>query len=71
MPLGNGVRGAARALGLDQFHLVVHDTVYRWVSSSLRQFLSGPSLTVLDTLVEVDTFKTPLVDGAVRAGRYR
>jgi pimeloyl-ACP methyl ester carboxylesterase len=58
--LGRFARAAVDALELDRFHLVVHD-VGGPVGFELAA--AGPgrvlSLTVLNTLVEVDTFKRP------------
>ena len=58
--LGRFARAAVNALGLDRFHLVVHD-VGGPVGFELAAALPDRvlSLTVLDTIVEVDTFKRP------------
>ena len=58
--LGRFCAAAVDALGLDRFHLVVHD-IGGPVGFELAAAMPGrvASLTVLDTLVEVDTFKRP------------
>lgn len=58
--LGRFSVAAVDALGLDRFHLVVHDVGgpvgFELAAAVPERILS---LTVLDTLVEVDTFKRP------------
>ncbi len=58
--LGRFCAAAVDALGLGRFHLVVHD-IGGPVGFELASAMPGrvASLTVLDTLVEVDTFKRP------------
>src|SRR5262245_40843348 len=58
--LGRFCVAAVDALGFDRFHLVVHD-IGGPVGFELAAAVPGrvASLTVLDTLVEVDTFKRP------------
>jgi pimeloyl-ACP methyl ester carboxylesterase len=58
--LGHFTGAAVDALGLDRFHLVVHD-VGGPVGFELAAAVPDRvlSLTVLDTIVEVDTFKRP------------
>ncbi len=58
--LGRFSVAAVDALGLDRFHLVVHDVggpVGFELAAAAPERIA--SLTVLDTLVEVDTFKRP------------
>ncbi|EFQ83726.1 hydrolase, alpha/beta domain protein [Aeromicrobium marinum DSM 15272] len=58
--LGRFALAAVDALGLDRFHLVVHDIggpVGFELASAVPQRIA--SLTVLNTLVEVDTFRRP------------
>jgi len=58
--LGRFCAAAVDALGLDRFHLVVHDIggpVGFEVAAAMPERIA--SLTVLDTLVEVDTFQRP------------
>lgn len=58
--LGRFSVAAVDALGLDRFHLVVHDLggpVGFELAAAMPERLA--SLTVLNTLVEVDTFKRP------------
>lgn len=58
--LGRFSVAAVDALGLDRFHLVVHDVggpVGFELAAAVPERIA--SLTVLDTLVEVDTFKRP------------
>jgi haloalkane dehalogenase len=58
--LGRFCTAAVDALGLDRFHLVVHDIggpVGFELAAAMPERVA--SLTVLDTLVEVDTFKRP------------
>jgi pimeloyl-ACP methyl ester carboxylesterase len=58
--LGRFARAAVDSLGLDRFHLVVHDVGgpvgFELAAAARERVLS---LTVLDTIVEVDTFKRP------------
>ena len=58
--LGRFARAAVDALGLDRFHLVVHD-IGGPVGFELAAFAPERirSLTVLNTLVEVDQFRRP------------
>jgi pimeloyl-ACP methyl ester carboxylesterase len=58
--LGRFCVAAVDALGLDRFHLVVHD-IGGPVGFELAAAMPGrvASLTVLNTLVEVDTFRRP------------
>src|SRR5262249_20546695 len=58
--LGRFCAAAVDALGLGRFHLVVHD-IGGPAGFELAAAMPGrvASLTVLDTLVEVDTFKRP------------
>jgi len=58
--LGRFCAAAVDALGLGRFHLVVHD-IGGPVGFELAAAMPGriASLTVLDTLVEVDTFQRP------------
>jgi len=58
--LGRFAAAAVDALGLGRFHLVVHD-IGGPVGFELAAAMPGrvASLTVLDTLVEVDTFQRP------------
>jgi haloalkane dehalogenase len=58
--LGRFCVAAVDALGLDRFHLVVHD-IGGPVGFELAAAMPDRirSLTVLDTLIEVDTFKRP------------
>src|SRR5919198_3468526 len=58
--LGRFCAAATDALGLDRFHLVVHD-IGGPVGFELAAAMPArvASLTVLNTLVEVDTFKRP------------
>lgn len=58
--LGRFSVAAVDALGLDRFHLVVHDVggpVGFELAAAVPERIA--SLTVLDTVVEVDTFKRP------------
>ena len=58
--LGQFAAGAVDALGLDRFHLVVHDVggpVGFELAAALPERVA--SLTVLNTIVEVDAFKRP------------
>jgi haloalkane dehalogenase len=58
--LGRFARAAVDALGLDRFHLVVHDIggpVGFEVAAAMPDRIL--SLTMLDTLIEVDGFKRP------------
>lgn len=58
--LGRWARSAVDALGLGRFHLVVHDIggpVGFELASAVPERVA--SLTVLNTLVEVDTFRRP------------
>jgi len=60
--LGRFATAAVEALGLDRFHLVVHDVggpVGFEVAAALPERVG--SITVLNTLVEVDTFRRPWV----------
>ena len=60
--LGRFASAAVDALGLDRFHLVVHDIggpVGFEVAAALPDQIR--SITVLNTLVEVDTFRRPWV----------
>jgi pimeloyl-ACP methyl ester carboxylesterase len=60
--LGRFATAAVESLGLDRFHLVVHDIggpVGFEVAVALPERVG--SITVLNTLVEVDTFRRPLV----------
>ena len=60
--LGRFCVAAVDALGLDAFHLVVHDVggpVGFELAAAMPERIA--SLTVLDTIVEVDTFRRPLV----------
>ena len=69
--LGRFAAAAVDALRLDAFHLVVHD-IGGPVGFELMSRV-GPdrvrSLTVMNTMVEVDTFERPVDDGAVRPPR--
>ena len=58
--LGRFSAGAVDALGLDRFHLVVHDVggpVGFELAAAMPERVA--SITVLNTIVEVDTFKRP------------
>ena len=58
--LGRFALAAVDALGLDRFHLVVHDVggpIGFELASAIPQRVA--SLTILNTLVEVDTFRRP------------
>jgi haloalkane dehalogenase len=58
--LGRFARAAVDALGLDRFHLVVHDIggpVGFELAASARERVQ--SLTILNAMVEVETFKRP------------
>jgi haloalkane dehalogenase len=58
--LGRFCRAAIDELGLDRFHLVVHDIggpVGFELAAAARERIA--SLTVLNTMVDVDTFKRP------------
>ncbi len=60
--LGGWARAAVEALGLDRFHLVVHDLggpVGFELAAAIPERVA--SLTLLNTLVEVDTFRRPWV----------
>jgi haloalkane dehalogenase len=60
--LGRFASAAVESLGLDRFHLVVHDIggpVGFEVAAALPERVG--SITVLNTLVEVDTFRRPWV----------
>lgn len=61
--LGRFAAAAVDALGLDGFHLVVHDiggpVGFELIAAVGRERVR--SLTVLDTMIEVDTFKRPWV----------